>query len=553
MLEAVVVHAGYGSGESAVKALDGVSCRIERGSVLVLVGANGSGKTTLGRLLCGMELASGGRIVADGHDPALGAEERLQVRSLVGFCQQNPVDQIVSSTVYDEVAFGPRNLGLDEDAVGERVASALERCGLIGYERRATTELSGGEQQRLALAGVLAMRPRYLVLDEPTSQLDATARTEFRALVRALAADEDVGVVLITHDPLEVLEADDVLVLEEGREAWEGPPCEFLLGREDLWCAVMPHDAYVDALRKALMSGYAAIEPDVGLPEPEALAAWLVEHGRSASDGRRPDGTPSAHSNLGACSGLCLDNVSFSYGDRPALQRVDLTSMHGRVLLLSGCSGSGKSTLVRVAAGLYEPDEGQVALDGAAVHAGSVGLSFQNPEQQFFLDSVHDEIAFAPRNLGCPEDEVERRVLHATQLVGLDVSLLARDPFALSGGQARLAAIASVLSLETGVYLLDEPTAGLDAGGRQAVHQLVLGLAWEGAVVLVVSHDVGEWLDVADDAILMRDGSIVWSGLTAELQSDTVPFEMSGLDAPLGVRLRKALAGMSAVREASVR
>ena len=553
MLEAVAVHAGYGSGESAVEALDGVSCRIERGSVLALVGANGSGKTTLGRLLCGMELASGGRIVADGHDPALGAEERLQVRSLVGFCQQNPVDQIVSSTVYDEVAFGPRNLGLDEDAVGERVASALERCGLIGYERRATTELSGGEQQRLALAGVLAMRPRYLVLDEPTSQLDATARTEFRALVRALAADEDVGVVLITHDPLEVLEADDVLVLEEGREAWEGLPHEFLLGQEELWCAVMPHDAYVDALRKALMSGFAAIEPDVGLLEPEMLAAWLVEHGRSASDGRRPDGTPSAHSNLGACSGLCLDNVSFSYGDRPALQRVDLTSMHGRVLLLSGCSGSGKSTLVRVAAGLYEPDEGQVALDGAAVHAGSVGLSFQNPEQQFFLDSVHDEIAFAPRNLGCPEDEVERRVLYAAQLVGFDGTLLARDPFALSGGQARLAAIASVLSLETGVYLLDEPTAGLDAGGRQAVHQLVLGLAREGAVVLVVSHDVGEWLDVADDAILMRDGSIVWSGLTAELQSDTVPFEMSGLDAPLGVRLRKALAGMSAAREASVR
>lgn len=553
MLEAVAVHACYGSGESAVEALGGVSCRIERGSVLALVGANGSGKTTLGRLLCGMELASGGRIVADGHDPARGAEERLQVRSLVGFCQQNPVDQIVSSTVYDEVAFGPRNLGLDEDAVGERVASALERCGLIGCERRVTTELSGGEQQRLALAGVLAMRPRYLVLDEPTSQLDAAARTGFRSLVHTLAADEDVGVVLITHDPLEVLEADGVLVLEEGREAWEGSPQDFLLGQRELWCAVMPHDAYVDALRKALMSGYATIEPDVGLPEPEALAAWLAEHGGDALDGRRGGGTPSARSNPDAGSGLRLDDVSFSYGDRLALRQVNLTSMHGRVLLLSGCSGSGKSTLVRVAAGLYEPDEGQVALDGAAVHAGSVGLSFQNPEQQFFLDSVHDEIAFAPRNLGCPEDEVERRVKHATQLVGLDGTLLARDPFALSGGQARRAAIASVLSLETGAYLLDEPTAGLDAGGRQAVHQLVLGLVREGAVVLVVSHDVGEWLDVADDAVLMRDGSIVWSGPAAELQSDTAPFEMSGLDAPLGVRLRKALVGMSAVREASAR
>ena len=552
VLEVADARAGYGFGGGVVDVLGGVSCSIDRGDVLALVGSNGSGKTTLGRLMCGMDLASGGRIVVDGYDPARGAEERLRVRGLVGFCQQNPVDQIVSSTVYDEVAFGPRNLGLDEKSVAESVRSALERCGLSGFEHRVTNELSGGEQQRLALAGVLAMRPRYLVLDEPASQLDSAARAAFRVLVRGLAADEGIGIALVTHDPLEVLEADRVLMLAEGRVAWEGPPREFLLAQESLWCAVMPHDAYVDALRKALQCGYVP-DGDAGLPGPEALATWLVESGGYAPGEKRQDDGSRSRSTPVPGSGLRLDDVSFAYGERPVLCQVDLTVPHGHVLLLSGPSGSGKSTLARVAAGLYKPDEGRVSLDGVAMRTGAVGLSFQNPEQQFFLDTVRDEIAFAPRNLGCPDDEVEHRVVRASRSVGLDGELLLRDPFTLSGGQSRRAAIASTLSLETGVYLLDEPTAGLDAAGRRAVHQLVLGLAREGAVVLVVSHDVEEWLDMADDAVLMEDGSVVWSGPAAGLQSDSAPFAACGLDAPLGVRLREALIGMQSERGATGR
>lgn len=180
-------------------ALNGVSCSFSPGEVVSLAGLNGSGKSTLSRLLCAMRLADAGSVVVDGVDPAKSEHDRLAVRKAVGFVQQDPVDQIVSTLVFDEVAFGPRNLGLDEDDVCERVRSSLASVGLDGFEKRDVSGLSGGEQQRLALAGVLAMDPAYLVLDEATSHLDSAARPAFRALVGDLAHSRGLGKIGRAH------------------------------------------------------------------------------------------------------------------------------------------------------------------------------------------------------------------------------------------------------------------------------------------------------------------------------------------------------------------
>lgn len=209
MLEADNVSISF----DGVKVLSGYSLSVAPGELVALVGDNGCGKSCLARALCAVQLVDEGRVVVDGHDPSVSELKRLHVRQLVGYVQQDPFDQLVCASVFDEVAFGPRNMGLDGQEVVCRVTEALTAVGLAGYEARETARLSGGEQQRLALAGVLAMEPRYLVLDEPTAQLDPTARTHMRALFAELAHDRGIGVILVTHDAHEIALADRVVRL----------------------------------------------------------------------------------------------------------------------------------------------------------------------------------------------------------------------------------------------------------------------------------------------------------------------------------------------------
>ncbi len=220
----------YGGGESARHALSGVSLSVEPGSMVAVLGANGSGKSTLARLSNGLLLPESGQVTVDGiaTDSREFDEER---RGAVGFVFQNPDDQLVATSVEDDVAFGPENMGLDRATIRARVDGALAAVGLTGLERREPHLLSGGQKQRLAIAGALALEPRYLVLDEPTAMLDPTGREEVRRAVTDLVAAGH-GVLMITHDLAEALSADSVIVLAEGALAFEGSPSE-LLGQSE--------------------------------------------------------------------------------------------------------------------------------------------------------------------------------------------------------------------------------------------------------------------------------------------------------------------------------
>lgn len=452
LLEVIDASVAYG-GEPV---FSGVSLTVAPGEIVALIGGNGCGKSTLGRVMCATMLACSGSVMVDGHDPSDSEMERLRVRELVGYLQQDPRDQIVSSLVFDEVAFGPRNLALDEAVVAERVRDALDAVSLSGFEQRITTELSGGEQQRLALAGVLAMRPRYLVLDEPTSALDPDAREVLRSLFERLARQAGIGIALITHDESEIALADRVVDCESFRSK----------GREN------------------------------------AAPGHAVRDGALCADGpvRRQV----------FCEGpvLELDHVAFSHGSRRVLVVASLSVDAGEVVLLVGRSGAGKSTLASIAAGLVRPDDGAVRVCGAEAEPGSVAIAFQQPEEQFFLDSVYDEIAYAPRCAGLGEDEVGERVHSAARGLGIDEALLDRSPFELSGGQARRVALASVVSLDAPAVIFDEPSAALDADGRAFVHDLAVTLAREGRAVLVITHDVDEWRPFAHGVIALEGGAL---------------------------------------------
>lgn len=507
MLEVKNVTVGYGD----VEVLSGASLSVAPGELVALVGDNGSGKSTLGRVMCAAQLVDGGSVVVDGHDPSVSELERLRVRALVGRVCQDPVDQIVSSLVFDEVAFGPRNLGLDDAEVERRVLAALDLVGMLSFADCVTTELSGGQQQRIALAGILAMHPSYLVLDEPTAQLDPSARAGFRDLFSRLAHESHMGIALITHDPAEIARADRVIdVARMGVRSGDasaggdrandarvgdvrgGGACE----GDAFKGAQSTGDASLDSVRSfdACASDACAVSEGNASEGGSLMAATCARGGRADIVHARPV--------------LELDGIFSSYGDRPVLTDVSLRVHAGEVVLLAGASGAGKSTLASIAAGLVAPCSGEVRLCGAPPVPGDVGLAFQQPEAQFFLDTVYDEIAYAPRNLSCDEAEVDRRVHAAVRTVGLDEDLLSSSPFELSGGQARRVALASVLSLDAPAYIFDEPSAALDAKGRAFARRMVEGLSREGRAVLVITHDVDEWAPVSSRVVELADGSL---------------------------------------------
>lgn len=617
-------------------ALHGVSLCVDRGEVVALIGHNGSGKSTLGRLVCGAQLPQSGAVCVDGASTA-NVPGRALVRRLVGYVGQNPADQTVSTIVSDELAFGLWNIGCTEGEIAERVANSLDAVGLAGFEDREVQSLSGGELQRLVLASVLAMEPGYLVLDEVTSQIDSTFRSQFRSLVARLAG-RGVGVVLVTHDSLEVLSCNRVLVLDAGEVIWSGAPGSLLVDYRDLWDRVLPPNGYSDAVRSAVADGFDL----AGGFAPAQLAAWLRSvradgcagagspldagldsysasvsgrdsdahsvFGRDSdaqvsqngdfspdkganvrilpdNEGRvriRPDkganvrispengvdvrvmpenasNSPIPSDGAGAfsaisgnnrgvedkpareASSLAFSHVSIAYENADVLNDISLSVPSGRVTLIAGRSGAGKTTLACLAAGLTKAQSGSVLLGGTAPVPGEVALAFQNPEQQLFLETVEHELAFAPRNLGCSEDEVARRVSEAASQLEIK-ELLPSDPFCLSGGQARRVALASILTLNPRAVVFDEPTAGLDAPARAALHRLVQDIACKGLPVLVVSHDLEEWLAIADQVVLLADGTIAWQGTPAALASDMDAFARAGLEPPESWQLRELLA-----------
>lgn len=541
MIEVIDATVRYRPEEAA--ALDAVSASFRPGEVVSLVGANGSGKSTLASLLCAMRLADTGSVRVDGVDPASSERARREVRRHVGFVRQHPADQLVSTSVFDEVAFGPRNLGCEPDEVRRRVERALGVVGLSDAVLRDTGSLSGGQQQLLALAGVLAMEPAYIVLDEATSMVDSSARPACRDLTSHLAHEIGLGVIQVTHDPLEILSSDRVMVISCGRIVMEGSPRSFLCEHAALWEATVADDPSVRATRACIAAGMPA---SAGV-QPRQAVSWALDAFRGGSLPRRAlkdvhDALVPAHRaralEAPGDGRLRLSEVDFAYSaDEHALRGLSLAVSGGEVVLVAGPSGSGKSTLACIASGLYAPDRGEATLDGAVPRPGAVGIAFQRPEDQLFCESVRDELAFAPLNLGCPPEEAARRAERAASLVGLDHDLLERYPFDLSGGQARRVAIASVLALDAGAYVFDEPTAGLDAAGRRALHRVVRACAERGCAVIVISHDLDEWVAEADRVALMASGSIVWEGPAADIAHADDPFGRAGLRAPLSLEL----------------
>lgn len=500
-----------------------VSLEIGEGERIAILGPNGSGKTTLALCIVGLLRPTEGQVLVDGLSTLKGPYE---VRRRVGLAFQNPDSQIVSAVVEREVAFGLENLGLQPPEMRRRVSEALERFGLSGYRLLPPHKLSGGEKARLVLASLWAMRPRYLILDEPMSFLDPEGRKEVERAVDELS-EEGTSVIWITQRPEEALKAERVVVLFRGELVAEGPPRE-VLNPEVLprWGLRAPFPLSLNFLLRSL-----------GLPLPpwtptlEGLADALSP---LLSRFHPPSLPPSPeHPPLLICR-----KVSHIYPPH-ALRGVDLRVGEGEFLALVGPTGSGKTTLAQVLSGVLKPTEGEVLLDGRKVKRGKVGLSFQFPEEGFFEETVLKEVSFGPKNLDLPDPESSAK--EALSLVGLDPQTFAsRSPFSLSGGEARRVGIASVLAMDPDVLILDEPSAGLDPQGTRILSEVLRSLHREGRTLVLISHDMDLVAELVESAVVLVGGRVWKYGPVRDVLSDP-NIEKIGLGPPQSVVLSRLL------------
>lgn len=490
-------------------ALDDVTLEVCRGERVCVLGANGSGKSTLASVICGLLAPDEGDVELVGHAVCTGGVPDLaayrDARRQLGLVFQNPDDQIVTSVVADDVAFGPENLGVPRAQISARVARELRRVAMEKYAHADPSRLSGGQRQRVCIAGALAMEPAVLVLDEPSSLLDVRGRAAIMRVMGRLAA-AGATLVHVTHFMDEALAADRVVVMQHGHVALEGTPDEVFAAKNaqviEALGLEMPFEARLAvALRQAGAAGGAIAAP--GTPSDEKPAACV------------PAAEPLA---------ILARDLGFSYGpDAQALDGVSLKVPARATTAIVGQTGSGKSTLLRLLCGLEAADAGSLTVCGinAATKHGrrqvrrAVGYVMQHPERQLFAQTVAEDVAFGPRNQGLSAAEVERRVAHALDLVGL-ADRRDASPFELSGGQQRLAAIAGVLAMEPELLVLDEPTAGLDPRGRVRLRALMADLAAHGVTLLQVTHSM-EDAARADHVVVLDQSHVLAAGTPAEV------------------------------------
>lgn len=493
-------------------ALDDVTLEVCRGERVCVLGANGSGKSTLASVICGLLAPDEGDVELAGHAVCTGGVPDLaayrDARRQLGLVFQNPDDQIVTSVVADDVAFGPENLGVPRAQISVRVARELRRVAMEKYAHADPSRLSGGQRQRVCIAGALAMEPAVLVLDEPSSLLDVRGRAAIMRVMGRLAA-AGATLVHVTHFMDEALAADRVVVMQRGHVALEGTPDEVFAAKNaqviEALGLEMPFEARLAvALRQAGAAGGAIAAPGAPSDEKPAACAACAHTAESLA--------------------ILARDLGFSYGpDAQALDGVSLKVPVRATTAIVGQTGSGKSTLLRLLCGLEAADAGSLTVCGinAATKRGrrqvrrAVGYVMQHPERQLFAQTVAEDVAFGPRNQGLSAAEVEGRVAHALDLVGL-ADRRDASPFELSGGQQRLAAIAGVLAMEPELLVLDEPTAGLDPRGRARLRALMADLAAHGVTLLQVTHSM-EDAARADHVVVLDQSHVLAAGTPAEV------------------------------------
>lgn len=547
-----------GNVESMIEALKDVSLDVEKGQFVAILGRNGSGKSTLAKHINALLFPSEGEVIVDGMDTEDG-ELRLKIRQTAGMVFQNPDNQIVGNLVEEDIAFGPENLGIPTADIWNRVDEALDKTGMEAFRNQSPNHLSGGQKQRVAIAGVLAMHPKCIIFDESTAMLDPQGRRNIIDVARGLQQEYGITILLITHHMDEVLAADHVFVMKDGRILGQGTPMEIFAQHqllEECGLRLPVLYQYLDFLEQEQIIDAVAYRNIHNVEDliTEMTRRYQKEQADQTELSNDLIGEIQVERNAG--EGILLNHVSYVYNkgfadERIALKDVNLHITKGEFVAVIGHTGSGKSTLMQHLNGLYTATEGTVYYNGQDIadHDFSikqlrqkVGLVFQYPEYQLFAETVEKDVCFGPENMDISKVETQKRAYEAIEAVGLPDTIYDCSPLQLSGGQKRRAAIAGILAMQPDYLVLDEPTAGLDPYSAEKLLEMLKDLqVRQGIAIILVSHSMEEVAEYADRIVVMDQGKICFDEPTWKVFTRKQELEELGLAVPTGNRILNAL------------
>ena len=565
-----------------LSAISHLNFTIEEGSFVCVLGHNGSGKSTLAKLFNALQIPTEGCVIISGMDSREEANV-FPIREKVGMVFQNPDNQIIASVVEEDVGFGPENIGIPTEEIWKRVADALDAVNMEAYRLKSPNHLSGGQKQRVAIAGTLAMEPKTIVLDEPTAMLDPSGRAEVIRSIRELNQKKGITIILITHYMEETVDADRIILMDQGKLVLDGTPKEIFSKVEELKSLRMDVPLITDLAHELRLSGMPISE---GILKEEELVEELLAIFGENSFMEEEVASQAPTLSLEETENekdkeiekdfiLKVENLSCIYQKGTAMESYALKDIHlsikrGSFSALIGHTGSGKSTLLQHFNGLIKPETGEISVHfrknpalilqdkGFLFWKGKkrkvekegvlsfreegfdfqglrfkVGLVFQYPEYQLFEETVFEDVLFGPKNQGLSLEEARKEAEEALRSMGVEEALWQKSPFELSGGQKRRVAIAGVLAMEPELLILDEPTAGLDPAGREELFQVIAHLQERYAMtILLVSHSMDDVARYAEEVFVLNQGECIRQGSPEEVFSHKKEMEELGLGLP---------------------